>query len=199
MYFIFCTLLIFNVNLSGIKNYANINQKDESEHMNAKIKEKVQENELFERNGKDANSLKKNKEIKIKEYILKNKERLKEYQKTYRMLNKKKLKETLKEYYLKHKEKLNEKHKLYRIINKKTENEKAMIRYMKKKKEKNHNYLLRKNLYSWKDKESVRNFFDSNSKLFHISQLSDWYRISMAQICKVGGNFDSLFLSLSLP
>lgn len=140
---------------------------------------------------------------------MKNKEKLLENQKDYRVTNKETLYEKHKDYRIKNREKLNAKslayhsknkektmlqNKEYRTRNQETLNEKQREKYLMEKKEKNENFILKKTQYSWNDKDSVKRFFESKINLFHISDLSDWYRISMAQIKKAGGNFFLLFI-----
>ena len=58
--------------------------------------------------------------------------------------------------------------------------------YRKIRSQKNPNY---KPCYSWKSREESRKNFESVASLFHITDLSDWYRISITQINKSKGLF----------
>jgi hypothetical protein len=57
--------------------------------------------------------------------------------------------------------------------------------------------FFKKRKYSWKTRESTKRFFDDAAKVLHISDLSNWYRISITQLKRCGGggmlgSFDSL-------
>jgi hypothetical protein len=126
-----------------------------------------------------------------KEYYLKNKDKLnksqKEFQKEYYLKNKDKLNESQKEfqkdYYLKNIDKIGENRKDYGNENKLTIRENKI----KKKIERNPSYIPRSN-YSWKSREESRKYFESIAPLLHISDFSDWYRISGDQIKQFGGS-----------
>ena len=68
-----------------------------------------------------------------KQYRLENKEKIKENKKQYRLENLKKIKEKAKQYYLKNKEKIKEKIKQYRLENKEKLKEKRKQYYLKNK------------------------------------------------------------------
>jgi hypothetical protein len=118
-----------------------------------------------------------------KEYRMKNNERINEYRhisktktKDYRINNLDKLKVIRKEYKIKNKDKL-------RVIR------------MKKKREKNPNFVPS---YSWKSREESKMNFDSIASLLHITDLSDWYRISLDQLKDFGGIVISYCYVLSI-
>jgi hypothetical protein len=87
--------------------------------------------------------------------------------------------------------KLKEKRNIYYIKNKENLLVKKRESDIIKNKEKNENYI-RKSNYSFKDSESTRNYFESIAKLYHISELPDWYRISIDQLTRYGGIMNSL-------
>lgn len=119
---------------------------------------------------------------KERDYEIKNKERIKERKKKYNRINKEIISTKKREFYLKNREAIIDRQRLYNI---------------QKKKEKNLNYLpplfRTKYLFSWKDKDSTRKYFDFVTPLLHINDLSDWYRISKTQIIQTGGLFFSVF------
>lgn len=118
---------------------------------------------------------------KQKEYREKNKEKLKESKRKYYILTKEKRQILEKEFYLKNREKIKERQKEYRLKNREILREKAREYAFLKKKEKDENYVRKLN-FSFKDEKSTREYFEQISKQFHISELSDWYRISRNQI-----------------
>lgn len=131
-----------------------------------------------------------------REYKLKNKEKLKEYQREYEMKNK----EKRKQYILKNKVKRRELIREYNAKNKEILKERKKQIYIQKKKAIDPNFVLRKRVYAWNDENSVKSFLEYAAKLYSISDLSGWYRISCLQIRKAGGNpfFSLSILSLSL-
>lgn len=115
-------------------------------------------------------------------YKLQNNDRVREISQNYRLQNK----EKMKEYHSKNKEN----RKIYLVKNK----DKIRIRLreyrIRKKKEKSIHYMPKiKENYTWKNQESTRKFLDSATALLHINQQSDWYRISVKQIEKIGGDY----------
>lgn len=116
-----------------------------------------------------------NKEKKMQynlKYKLKHNEKVLEYERTYRLLKKLKKKDYNREYRLKNGDKLRE---LARMTN------------IMKKIQKNSNFIPPPKLKSWKSIESLRNYFESTSRTLHITELSDWYRVSRNQIHETGG------------
>jgi hypothetical protein len=106
-----------------------------------------------------------------KEYRLKNKEKLKEYQKKYCLKNKEKKKEYDKEYYLKNNEKVKEYQKKYRLKNK------------EKKKEYDKEYYLKNNEhfkeYYLKNKEKVKEYvkeYRLKNREKYLKYMRDWHQ-----------------------
>jgi hypothetical protein len=91
---------------------------------------------------------------------------------------------------MKNKETVNQKDRAYYLKNKNSIIAKQRELYILKKKKENENYIhspRKETLYSWKNRESTRKYFETASKLLHISDFSDWYRISRSQIQQTGG------------
>ena len=112
---------------------------------------------------------------------------MKEKLKEYRNNNKEMISELKKKHYLKNKERINEAQKVYYRKNKEKILEHQKVYHLKKNQKKNENYVPRKKYYSWRDRGLTRIYFDSLAILFNISEMTDWYRISMGQIRKAGG------------
>jgi hypothetical protein len=110
-----------------------------------------------------------------KEYKLENLEKVGEFQQKYRTRNKVKLRGIQREYQTKNREVISEKKREIGI---------------EKNKENNPNYLPPARAYSWKNRKLTRDYFESTASLFHITNLSDWYRVSRIQIEKTGGIFN---------
>jgi hypothetical protein len=68
----------------------------------------------------------------------------------------------------------------YRIINR----DKSREFRINKSTEENPNFVPN---YSWKTRQQARMNFESIASLLHITDLSDWYRISLDQIKLIGG------------
>lgn len=133
----------------------------------------------------------KRQQINLK-YRLKNKEKESEKKKEYYLKNKERLIQKKKEYYQKNREIVIQYQQRYQAENK----EKLQEYWAKKNKEKNEDYVPRKpTVYSWKNAELVRSNFESLAKLFDISELVDWYRVSRIQLKKAGGIIYYLFNS----
>jgi hypothetical protein len=145
-------------------------------------------------------------QIKMKEYLKnyykKNQIKMKEYRKDYYKKNLDEIKETRNEYYKKNLDEIKETRRDYYKKNL-DEIRKYRIDYYKKnqniiktkgnyKKENRKEYYRKiRNLknpnfirpyYSWKSREEARKNFESVVSLFHITDFSDWYRISQDQI-----------------
>jgi hypothetical protein len=111
---------------------------------------------------------------------MENLDKIKEKEKKYRTKNKDKIKESLIEYRIQNLNHIKEGQKGYRTKNK----VKMRENRMKKETEKNPSFVPN---YSWKSREESRKNFESIASLFHITDLSDWYRISFTQIKQFGG------------
>jgi DNA ligase-1 len=127
-----------------------------------------------------------NKELiakKAAEYRVKNRDRRIEYDRIRRA--KKENKEKRKEYTKLIKERTRAYSQIYRSL---PENkEKARQKYIEKMKKIVENYVYRPARYSWKDINSLKSFFDKASQMLRITELTDWYRISLSQIQEAGG------------
>jgi hypothetical protein len=112
------------------------------------------------------------KQVIIKEYCEKNRDKIKESQRDFFMKN-----DYSKKYEIKNLDKIKERKKEY--YKNKIKDKVREIRTQK-----NPNYIP---YYSWKSREQSRKNFDSIASLLHITDLSDWYRISSNQIQQLGG------------
>jgi hypothetical protein len=126
--------------------------------------------------------------IKIEDYRITNKEKINEWKKEFRLKNIENLKEfrmnnkdKTQEYIIKNKDKIEENKKEFRMKNS------DKLREIKV--QMNPNYVPN---YSWKSREQSRLNFESIALMFHITDLSDWYRISSNQMKKLGGIINRL-------
>ncbi len=132
---------------------------------------------------------------KRKEYSIKNNDKLKEYRREYYLQHKEKKKQSSREYKILNKDKQKEYDQNYYLLNR----EKIKHLYVQKNIERNNGIYVPSN--SWTSDESIRQYFDVISPLLHISDLSDWYRISRDQIVDLKGikiSFLLLIPSLSI-
>jgi hypothetical protein len=145
-------------------------------------KDKIKEGKK-EYRAKNLGNIKESKQV----YYLNNRDIVKENQKVYYKKNQVHIKESKKEYYQKFKDKIKENEKEIRI-------------------QKNPTYTPY--TYSWKSREQSRNNLESIASILHITDLSDWYRISLDQILQLGGSHMNnslqymiylLLYSLSMP
>ena len=74
---------------------------------------------------------------------------------------------------------------MYYLMNKEKLKEYDRKRYVKKTIDKNNGHFIPS--YSWKNNDSVREYFERIAPLLHINDLSDWYRISRSQINDMKG------------
>jgi hypothetical protein len=137
----------------------------------------------------------------------------KDFHKEYQNQNKEAIAIRKREYNLKNQDIIREKKRIYNLNNKTTIREKKKVynlkmkdqvreTYIDKKSQDNPNYVPTSRkfpLKSWKTPKSARDYFNTISQSLHISDPSDWYRISRTQIQSAGGsNFLLRFLFLSL-
>jgi len=134
-------------------------------------------------------NLKNNKKIKEhkREYNLKNKVKIQEHKREYYSKNKEERKEFGREYRLKNKEKIIEHSREYYSTNKEEKKEYSREKYVQKKKDSDPSFVLKKATYCWKNRNSVRSFFEVAAKIYRIVDFSDWYRVSYGQIKMAGG------------
>jgi hypothetical protein len=130
-----------------------------------------------------------NDRVKIKEnkikYYHKNLDKIKDIQNEYNTRNQAKLKEHKKEYYKKNLDKIKETQSKYYQKNRLGKIKEAKQKYYKQIRfENNSNFIPN---YSWKTREQSRISIESIATLFQITDLSDWYRISVDQIKQFGG------------
>ncbi len=141
---------------------------------------------------------------KLKNYYIQNKDKLKVSSREYYLLNKNKMNESNRKNYFQNIEKKKEYYREYRNLNKDKIKE-ASREYRLLNKEKIKQLNVKKNIernngtyvpfISWKSDESIREYFENIAPLLHISDLSDWYRISRLQIHDMKGmcmNFQHL-------
>jgi hypothetical protein len=121
------------------------------------------------------------------EYYLLNKDRISEAMRDYGLQNMDKKRDYDRRYNLQTKDKKKESHRQYRKQNQ------DKIRELKREYHRdNHDspasYYPRQALNkSWKSPELVREYFESIAQQLHISDFSDWYRISRGQIKSLDG------------
>jgi hypothetical protein len=169
-----------------LKVYSTTTKRDYDRDFRERNKEALQERaKLYKFENQD--------DIKIKQ---------REY---YNNLDKSARKLQLRDYYIKNQSTLKERaRRLFRdgyLRNRDVVNLKARKRYLASKKNKvvysPRSHARHK---SWRSVALVRDYFDALAKELHISNYTDWYRISRAQIISAGGTFLSLimkwFLSL---
>lgn len=165
-----------------IKNKERIQEKKKQYRLNnsEKIKEKNREYNL-----KNKDAIKE----KNREYYLQHRESLQQKKKEYRRKNKVKIKQKNQEYLIKNKESMKDKWRAYYLENKETIKERK--KEYRTKKKMNENALSRKR-FSWKDSASTRKYFETTATFFHITDYSDWYRVSRSQINLTGGSIHPL-------
>ncbi len=167
--------------------------KENSRKYFTKNKEKIKAYKREDYSENKEKKKKSNREYRIqnkekwREYYLKNKEKIKEANKKYRIQNNVKIKETIREYRLLNKDKKKEFDRKYYLQNK----EKIKLLYIQKNIERNNG--IYNSVNSWKTNESIREYFERIAPLLHISDLSDWYRISRSQIVHLKGMILTLF------
>jgi hypothetical protein len=127
----------------------------------------------------------------FRQYLLHNKDKIKEVKQQYRQLHKDRVRESDRLYRLENRDKIKESKRLsdtlYRIRNKDKLRETMREKYLQNHKTPN-SYIPRGAvLKSWKSPNSVRKYFDSIGKELHVSNYEDWYRISRVQIRDLGG------------
>jgi hypothetical protein len=123
------------------------------------------------------------------QYRRKNREKVKDYvqrydleRQQYRLRNSEKKKDYERQYGLENKEKRESKNRAFRA------NNVDLLREYNREKFSRENETPRKRVVrSWKSPASIREFFESLRGQLHISNLSDWYRISRTQIYELGG------------
>eukprot|EP01126_Amoeba_proteus_P010554 TRINITY_DN14120_c0_g1_i1.p1 TRINITY_DN14120_c0_g1~~TRINITY_DN14120_c0_g1_i1.p1 ORF type:complete len:159 (-),score=29.22 TRINITY_DN14120_c0_g1_i1:179-655(-) len=107
-----------------------------------------------------------------KQYYLNNKEEILKKKKEYRLANKRTIKERKRQYYFKNKEAKQVRDRQYRLENKGSHHL---------------NKLSPVSRRSWKEPSHVRAFLESLHAPLLIGSPTDWYRISVHQIMKLGG------------
>jgi hypothetical protein len=115
-----------------------------------------------------------------RDYYIRNRDDIRESHRKYYVENK----DNLKDYYLRNKDSTRESKRRYYI--RKKENPETYLSYLARETENK----------SWKSPELVREYFESVANQLHISDYSDWYRISRPQMLFYGGMFSFLFYAL---
>jgi hypothetical protein len=128
---------------------------------------------------------------KMQGYYDQYKDSLKEYHRQYQIRNRNKVNESNREYYFRNGDKRREESRQYNFRNKDMRKERQ---FYSRSHQNPDSYLPRRiEVKSWKTPELVREYFESIAKQLHVTDYTDWYRISRPLIDNLGGMpFDRL-------